>query len=119
MAATTRAAKRGLAKRGKELSAAVDNARPAAGSSEEIRALARAAAVAAIARLRALSNSDDERVALAATQELLNRAFGKVAAGGGDEQANAAQPPLVIKIVRFGGDDDAAATVAAKSSEVA
>ena len=128
MAGTSRVAKRGSAGRGRarhrsaehgtEIPTATDTIRPAAGSSEDIRGLAREAAVAAIARLRTLSNSDDERVALAATQELLNRAFGKVAAGG-DEQGSAAQPPLVIKIVRFGGDDGIAAGAAAKPGEAA
>ncbi len=72
-------------------------------SGEEMRALARAAALSAISRLTALSNSEDERVALAATQELLNRAFGKITAAAGDE-AGAPAPPLVVKILRFGDE---------------
>lgn len=72
-------------------------------SGEEMRALARAAALSAISRLTALSNSEDERVALAATQELLNRAFGKITAAAGDE-AGAPVPPLVVKILRFGDE---------------
>ena len=59
--------------------------------------------VAALKRLADLSRSEDERVALAATQELLNRAFGKAAMSVSDEQP--ATRPLVIKIVRFGDVD--------------
>lgn len=66
----------------------------------DVRILARDAALAALRRLADLSQSGDERVALAATQELLNRAFGKAAASAGDEPA--VSRPLVIKIVRFG-----------------
>lgn len=73
-------------------------------SSDDMRALAREAAMSAIARLAELSNSGDERVALAATQELLNRAFGKIPAAGGDD-ASAASQQLVVKIVRFGAED--------------
>lgn len=43
----------------------------------EIQTLARSAAPDAFAKVVALSNSKDERVALAASQEILNRAFGK------------------------------------------
>lgn len=114
MAGTSRRARRRTAERGAM--------RHMVGASDDIRSLARDAAVAAIARLRALSDSDDERVALAATQELLNRAFGKVGIAGGEEQSSGSQPPLVIKIVRFGGDADAlegAATVAAEPGEAA
>lgn len=73
-------------------------------SGEDMRALAREAAFAAIDRLSELSNSEDERVALAATQELLNRAFGKISATASDDQ-NAAAQQLVIKIVRFDAED--------------
>jgi hypothetical protein len=66
----------------------------------DLRLLARDAALAALKRLADLSRSEDERVALAATQELLNRAFGKASAAGAEE-APAAQP-LIIKIVKFG-----------------
>jgi hypothetical protein len=66
----------------------------------DVRILARDAALAALRRLADLSRSEDERVALAATQELLNRAFGKAAAGAGEEPT--INRPLVIKIVRFG-----------------
>jgi hypothetical protein len=68
--------------------------------SADLRLLARDAALAALKRLADLSRSEDERVALAATQELLNRAFGKASATGNAEEAPANQP-LVIKIVRF------------------
>ncbi len=44
---------------------------------QEIQELARSAAPAAFERVVALMNSDDERIALAASQEILNRAFGK------------------------------------------
>ena len=74
----------------------------------DVRILARDAALAALRRLADLSQSEDERVALAATQELLNRAFGKAAAGAGDEPA--ANRPLVIKIVRFGDIEGASET---------
>jgi hypothetical protein len=66
----------------------------------DLRLLARDAALAALKRLADLSRSEDERVALAATQELLNRAFGKASASGAAEETPASQP-LVIKIVRF------------------
>jgi hypothetical protein len=66
----------------------------------DLRLLARDAALAALKRLADLSRSDDERVALAATQELLNRAFGKASATAAGEDGPASQP-LVIKIVRF------------------
>lgn len=67
----------------------------------DLRTLARDAALAALKRLADLSRSEDERVALAATQELLNRAFGKAAASGAGEEA-AGSRPLIVKIVRFG-----------------
>lgn len=66
----------------------------------DLRLLARDAALAALKRLTDLSRSEDERVALAATQELLNRAFGKASATGNTDAAPA-HLPLVIKIVRF------------------
>ena len=66
----------------------------------DLRLLARDAALAALKRLADLSRSEDERVALAATQELLNRAFGKASSTGNAEEAPANQA-LVIKIVRF------------------
>jgi hypothetical protein len=66
----------------------------------DLRLLARDAALAALKRLADLSRSEDERVALAATQELLNRAFGKASTTGNAEEA-AAHQPLIIKIVRF------------------
>ena len=65
----------------------------------DLRLLARDAALAALKRLADLSRSEDERVALAATQELLNRAFGKASAAGGEETP--AAQPLIIKIVKF------------------
>ena len=74
----------------------------------DVRILAREAALAALRRLADLSQSEDERVALAATQELLNRAFGKAAAGAGDDPA--ANRPLVIKIVHFGDIEGASET---------
>ncbi|HWA49030.1 MAG TPA: hypothetical protein VG742_12180 [Dongiaceae bacterium] len=60
--------------------------------------------MAALTRLAELANSEDERVALAASQELLNRAFGKSASAAADDQGTGAQP-LVIRIVRFGAED--------------
>ena len=69
----------------------------------DLRLLAREAALAALRRLADLSRSDDERIALAATQELLNRAFGKASAAGADEQTGA--QPLIVKIVRFGDSE--------------
>jgi len=60
-------------------------------------------ALAALKRLADLSRSEDERVALAATQELLNRAFGKASAVGTEEMP--ATQPLIIKIVKFGETD--------------
>jgi hypothetical protein len=66
----------------------------------DLRVLARGAALAALERLAALSQSEDERVALAASQELLNRAFGKTSGTATDEAASAR--PVIVKIVRFG-----------------
>jgi hypothetical protein len=71
-----------------------------AGDAADLRLLARDAALAALKRLADLSRSEDERVALAATQELLNRAFGKASVSGAADDAPASQR-LVIKIVRF------------------
>lgn len=65
----------------------------------ELRALARGAALAALARLTELANSNDERVALAASQELLNRAFGRSPAAASDEPG---RQRLVVRVVRFG-----------------
>lgn len=66
----------------------------------DLRLLARDAALAALTRLSELARSEDERVALAATQELLNRAFGKASSAGTEDPP--ATRPLIIKIVRFG-----------------
>ncbi len=66
----------------------------------DLRLLARDAALKALKRLAELSRSEDERVALAATQELLNRAFGKVSAVGAEETP--AAQSLIIRIVKFG-----------------
>lgn len=82
----------------------VDPAGTAPQSADDVRLLAREAALAALTRLTELANSDDERVALAASQELLNRAFGRSTSATADDQANAGQP-LVIRIVRFGAED--------------
>ncbi|HEX6119309.1 MAG TPA: hypothetical protein VFZ03_07620 [Dongiaceae bacterium] len=82
------------------------NTRASAGTPEnlpDLRALARCAALAALERLSDLSRSEDERVALAATQELLNRAFGKTSTASTDEVA--AARPLIVRIVRFGEID--------------
>ena len=82
---------------------AARRAEPAAAQdvlSGDLRSLARDAALAALKRLSDLSRSEDERVALAATQELLNRAFGKASTGGGEDSG--ATQPLIIKIVKFG-----------------
>jgi hypothetical protein len=78
--------------------------RKAGGSADkpvgDLRLLARDAALAALERLADLSRSEDERVALAATQELLNRAFGKASTGAAEEAPGS--QPLVVRIVRFG-----------------
>ena len=70
----------------------------------DLRLLARDAALAALKRLSALSRSEDERIALAATQELLNRAFGKASTASAEEAP--ATQPLIIKIVKFGESDN-------------
>jgi len=82
--------------RSRKNSAMADKAMEAA----DLRLLARDAALAALNRLADLSRSEDERVALAATQELLNRAFGKSSAAAPEETASG--QPLIVKIVRFG-----------------
>lgn len=71
-----------------------------AADAADLRLLARDAALAALKRLTDLSRSEDERVALAATQELLNRVFGKASSMGTEETP--ATRPLIIKIVKFG-----------------
>jgi hypothetical protein len=86
--------------RGRKRNAAAGKATDVA----DLRLLARDAALAALKRLSDLSRSEDERVALAATQELLNRAFGKASAAGTEEMP--ATQPLIIKIVKFGGSDE-------------
>lgn len=99
-----------MAKRPKTTRATRESRKPGEASSgpvggtADLRALARDAAMAALRRLADLSRSEDERVALAATQELLNRAFGKSATAGAEE-ASASQP-LIIKIVKFGETED-------------
>jgi hypothetical protein len=94
----------------KPRSAGADRATRKAGGSTsnpagagDLRVLARDAALAALRRLADLSRSEDERVALAATQELLNRAFGKASTGAADEASGS--QPLVIRIVRFSDAD--------------
>jgi hypothetical protein len=74
-----------------------------AADAADLRLLARDAALAALKRLADLSQSEDERVALAATQELLNRAFGKASTAGAEELP--AAQPLIIKIVKFSETD--------------
>ncbi|WP_119301331.1 hypothetical protein [Dongia deserti] len=71
-----------------------------AADAADLRLLAHDAALAALKRLADLSRSEDERVALAASQELLNRAFGKASAAGAEDTP--ATRPLIIKIVKFG-----------------
>ena len=86
-------------------------------ATEDLRSLTRDAALAALTRLAELAKSEDERVALAASQELLNRAFGKSSTAASDDQHNTAQP-LVIKIVRFGAEDiDEPCATSARASE--
>ena len=92
------------AKRPKAMRAGQTGRKGGATEAADLRLLARDAALAALKRLADLSRSEDERVALAATQELLNRAFGKASAGGTGEEAPAGQS-LVIKIVRFSETD--------------
>ena len=72
----------------------------AAEEATDLRLLARDAALVGLERLARLSQSDDERIALAATQELLNRAFGKAPSSGFEEAVSSR--PVIIKIVRFG-----------------
>lgn len=59
----------------------------------EVKRLAREHSVAAIQRIVALAASEDERIALAAAQALLDRAYGKPAQAhiGGDEDDPAIQ----------------------------
>ena len=92
------------AKRPKTARAGHAGRKDGAADAADLRVLARDAALAALKRLADLSRSEDERVALAATQELLNRAFGKASATGNAEEAPANQP-LIIKIVRFSETD--------------
>lgn len=93
------AAKRPKGVRGPAISGKVGG-RSDKAKTTDLRLLARDAALAALKRLADLSRSDDERVALAATQELLNRAFGKASAAGADETP--AAQSLIVKIVKFG-----------------
>ena len=88
------------AKRPRTTRAGLAGRKDGAPDAADLRLLARDAALAALKRLADLSRSEDERVALAATQELLNRAFGKASVTGTADEAPAHQP-LVVKIVRF------------------
>ncbi len=65
----------------------------------EIRDLARGHSVTAFDRVIELMASADERIALAASQEILNRAYGRPpqAVTGEDGEG-----PLIVQIVRFG-----------------
>lgn len=65
----------------------------------EIRDLARTHSPTAFERVVKLMGSQDERIALAASQEILNRAYGKPpqAVTGEDGEG-----PLIVQIVRFG-----------------
>ena len=86
---------------------------PSPHAADDVRILARDAALAALTRLAELANSEDERIALAASQELLNRAFGKSASAASDEPTHAGQP-LVVTIIRFGADPDDADVAAVR-----
>lgn len=67
----------------------------------QIRDIAREHGPAAFHRIIQLMASEDERVALAASQEVLNRAYGKPAqALTGEDGEGPAK--LVVEIVRFG-----------------
>jgi hypothetical protein len=92
------------AKRSRTTRAGCAGRKDGAAKATDLRLLARDAALAALRRLADLSRSEDERVALAATQELLNRAFGKASVTGGAEEVPVHQP-LVVKIVRFSEAD--------------
>ena len=61
----------------------------------EVKRLAREQGVAAIAKLAALMNSEDERIVVAACQALLDRGFGKPATPliGGDDD----DPPIQVQ----------------------
>lgn len=75
----------------------------------EIRDLAREHAPKAFARVLQLIGSGDERTALAAAQEVLNRAYGKPAqamTGEGGEGAVEAIIRVVTGIDRAPGDND-------------
>ena len=93
------AAKRPKVPRGRAASGERAGRKRKPAATVDLRLLARDAALAALLRLADLSRSEDERIALAATQELLNRAFGKTSAAGADEAPET--QPLVIKIVKF------------------
>ncbi len=76
----------------------------------EVKRLAREQGEASIAKLVALRDSADERVALAAAQALLDRAFGKPAQAiiGGDEDDPAIKTVTRIELVNLGSSDSAA-----------
>ena len=93
---------------GREVRTPSGTGKPGTAKATDLRVLARVAALAALRRLAEVSRSEDERVALAATQELLNRAFGKAQAAGAEDVP--AMQPLVIKIVRFGELDESTKT---------
>jgi hypothetical protein len=56
--------------------------------------------MAALSRLVALSNSEDEKIALSATTEILNRAFGKISANAARAEKSAAGAP-VVQVINF------------------
>ena len=63
-----------------------------------MRELARELGLRAIKKLEELMASKDERVALAASNAILDRGYGKSATADGD---GAADEPLTVQIVRF------------------
>lgn len=69
----------------------------------EIQTLALDAALAALTRLGKFAKGENERIALAASQELLSRAFGGTLSTPTEGQANSAQP-LAIGVLRFGSE---------------
>jgi hypothetical protein len=80
----------------------------------DIRALAKERSLHAFRRIVELIDSDDERVALAAAKEVLDRAWGKASAADEDGGGR----PVTINIVRFDDRDHAAAQLEAPAVSI-
>lgn len=87
-------------------------------SSAEIRRLLKNHTPRAAMRIVELVESEDERVALMAAKEVLDRYYGKVGPEGEDDEAGADRKHVTINIVRYGDNDQPAEPVATPTVSV-